>query len=81
MCPVSTTTRTGFSLADFAMSAAVDDRVLLTLGVRQQRIRSRNFGAAGAVTSSYDESATTPMAGGLVVQPETCRSTPTTSRA
>ncbi|WER47954.1 TonB-dependent siderophore receptor [Cupriavidus sp. WKF15] len=63
---VSDNDQTGFSLADTL--SALDDRVLLTLGVRQQRIRSRNFSPAGAVTSSYDESATTPMAG-LVVQP------------
>lgn len=58
---------TGLALADTL--AMLDERVLLTLGVRRQRVKSRNFNAAtGAVSSSYDESATTPMAG-LVVQP------------
>ncbi len=64
---VSDNDLTGLALADTL--SMLDDRVLLTLGVRQQRVKSRNFNAAtGAVSSSYDESATTPMVG-LVVQP------------
>ncbi|SCY52461.1 iron complex outermembrane recepter protein [Nitrosospira sp. Nl5] len=45
-----------------------DERVLLTLGVRLQQISSDNFGPTGAVTSSYDKGAVTPLAG-LVVRP------------
>ncbi len=45
-----------------------DDRVLLTVGGRYQTITSDNFTAAGAVSSSYDESVLTPMVG-LVVKP------------
>lgn len=48
---------------------ALSDTVLLTLGGRQQRVRSRNYNqTTRAVATSYDESATTPMVG-LVVQP------------
>ncbi|GGC09240.1 ferric-mycobactin receptor FemA [Oxalicibacterium flavum] len=46
-----------------------DDRVLLTLGVRRQSVKTRNYNSTtGAQTSSYDESATTPFAG-VVVKP------------
>ena len=45
------------------------ERVQLTLGVRGQQIKSWNFNTTtGAVTSSYNEAATTPMVG-LVVKP------------
>lgn len=40
----------------------MDERLLLTLGVRRQQIKVETFGA-GAVT--YDESATTPMVGSV----------------
>lgn len=64
---VSSSDLTGFALAD--TMSILDERAQLTLGVRQQRIESRNFNAAtGARTLSYDESATTPLAG-LVVKP------------
>jgi iron complex outermembrane recepter protein len=47
----------------------LDERAQLTLGVRQQRIESRNFNATtGVRTVSYDETATTPLAG-LVIKP------------
>lgn len=63
----SETTLSGFALADTL--GFMDDRVLLTLGVRQQNVKAKNFDeTTGAVTSSYDESATTPMLG-LVVKP------------
>lgn len=48
--------------------AVLDDRLQLTLGVRRQNVESRNYSAAGAVTSRYDDSATTPVVG-LVVKP------------
>ena len=64
---VSSSDLTGFALAD--TMSILDERAQLTLGVRQQRIESRNFNAAtGARTLSYDESATTPLAG-LLVKP------------
>lgn len=48
--------------------AVLDDRLQLTLGVRRQDIESRNYNAAGAVSSRYDDSATTPVVG-VVVKP------------
>ncbi|MCW2368493.1 TonB-dependent receptor [Sphingobium sp. B11D3D] len=47
----------------------LDDRVLLTGGVRIQAIKSRSYSAfGGALTSTYDESELTPVAG-LVIKP------------
>ncbi|MGE8067028.1 TonB-dependent receptor [Pseudomonas sp. NPDC089569] len=48
--------------------SVLDDRLQLTLGVRRQDIESRNYNAAGAVSSRYDDSATTPLVG-VVVKP------------
>ncbi|MFJ2985962.1 MULTISPECIES: TonB-dependent siderophore receptor [unclassified Pseudomonas] len=48
--------------------SVLDDRVQLTLGVRRQAIESRNYSATGAVTSSYEDNATTPVVG-VVVKP------------
>jgi len=63
----SETTLSGFALADTL--GFMDDRVLLTLGMRRQNVKARNFDdTTGAETSSYDASAWTPMAG-LVVKP------------
>jgi iron complex outermembrane receptor protein len=57
----------GLALADTL--GFMDDRVLLTLGVRRQDVKTTNFNAgSGAVASRYDKSAWTPMAG-LVVKP------------
>ncbi|AMR77086.1 TonB-dependent receptor [Cupriavidus nantongensis] len=57
----------GVALSD--TMSFLDERVLLTLGLRQQRVRTRNYNqTSGAVSTYYDESATTPMVG-LVVQP------------
>lgn len=64
---VSSSDLSGVALAD--TMSILDERAQLTLGVRQQRIESRNFNATtGVRTVSYDESATTPLAG-LVVKP------------
>jgi iron complex outermembrane receptor protein len=63
---ISETLFYGGTLAD-TLSIA-DERVLLTLGVRFQEIKSDNFSPTGAVTSSSDKSAVTPLAG-LVVRP------------
>lgn len=63
----SETTLSGFALADTL--GFMHDRVLLTLGMRRQNVKAMNFDdITGAVTSSYDASAWTPMAG-LVVKP------------
>lgn len=64
---VSSSDLSGLALAD--TMSILDERAQLTLGVRHQRIESRNFnGTTGVRTVSYDESATTPLAG-LVVKP------------
>jgi iron complex outermembrane receptor protein len=59
-------------LASYAIAdtlAMLDDTVLLTVGVRHQRIRSGGFSyITGAQTSRYDETANTPVAG-IVFKP------------
>jgi len=45
-----------------------DGQVLVTAGLRRQRVKAENFDAAGAVSSSYDEDAVSPLAG-VVVRP------------
>ncbi|WP_449234125.1 TonB-dependent siderophore receptor [Azospirillum doebereinerae] len=63
----SETTFTSVAVAD--TMSFVDDRVLLTLGVRDQSTTVKSYNTAtGALTSKYDASATTPLAG-LVVKP------------
>ena len=58
---------TSFTLVDTLSFA--NDRVLITGGLRQQRVRTDNFSiATGERTSSYDESAISPLAG-FVVKP------------
>jgi iron complex outermembrane receptor protein len=63
---ISETEFYGGALTDIVSMA--DERVLLTLGVRFQQVRSDNFSPTGAVTSSYDKGAITPLVG-LVVRP------------
>lgn len=63
---VSDSRMQGWALAD--TMDLLEGKLQLTLGLRRQRIESRNFSAAGAVTSSYDKSATTPMLG-VVLKP------------
>lgn len=64
---VSETELAGVALSDTL--SMMDDRLQLTLGVRRQKVLSDNFNPlTGAVSSSYDESAVTPLAG-LVVKP------------
>ena len=46
----------------------LDDRLQLSLGVRRQFIESRNYDAAGSVSSRYSANATTPLLG-VVVKP------------
>ncbi len=58
---------TGFALAD--TMALWDDQLLVTLGARHQSVATDNYSSStGAVTSSYDDSVVTPMAG-VVVKP------------
>ncbi|RKE37557.1 iron complex outermembrane receptor protein [Paraburkholderia sp. BL23I1N1] len=64
---LSASTLSGVALAD--TMSMLNERLQLTLGVRQQHVQSDNFSATtGARTSSYNESATTPLVG-LVVKP------------
>lgn len=44
------------------------DKYLLTLGARQQRVRTKNYAPSGAVTTRYDEQALTPAIG-FVIKP------------
>ncbi|RCS21745.1 TonB-dependent siderophore receptor [Phyllobacterium salinisoli] len=64
---VSENTFYGLALSDTL--SMMDDRLLVTLGGRWQHINSENFNAtSGAVTTSSDEGAFTPLAG-IVVKP------------
>lgn len=64
---VSDSTLYGVAVADTI--GAFDERVQLTLGVRQQYVKSNNFNATtGAKSASYNDSAVTPLVG-LVVKP------------
>ncbi|OAF15159.1 energy transducer TonB [Bradyrhizobium centrolobii] len=58
---------TGLSIADTL--SVLDERVLLTLGVRRQGVEANNYVSnVGTPLNSYDKSATTPVVG-LVVRP------------
>lgn len=59
---------TGFALSDTL--SFLDDRVLLTAGVRHQTVKVRGYAYTGVQNADYDESATSP-AFGLVVKPIT----------
>nr|WP_240536061.1 TonB-dependent siderophore receptor [Bradyrhizobium cosmicum] len=64
---LSDTELTGLALADTL--SVFEERLQLTVGVRQQGVKSNNFNTTtGAVTASYDQTAFTPMVG-LVVKP------------
>ncbi|TFF13550.1 TonB-dependent siderophore receptor [Pseudomonas sp. BCA14] len=63
---VSESELSGVALTD--TMSILDDRFQLTLGVRRQDIESRNYSAAGAVSSKYKDNATTPLVG-VVVKP------------
>ncbi|SMF88399.1 iron complex outermembrane recepter protein [Azospirillum oryzae] len=61
------TTLTSFALADTL--SVLDDRVMLTLGVRRQKVHVDSFSTTtGLQTGTYDASATSPLAG-FVVKP------------
>jgi iron complex outermembrane receptor protein len=51
------------SLALVDTMSFMADKVRLTVGARQQRVETTNFGTTGAVTSAYDESVVTPAVG------------------
>lgn len=57
---------TSVSLTDTVTFA--DERVLITGGLRQQRVQAGSFNAAGVVVPNYSESAVSPVAG-VVVKP------------
>lgn len=64
---LSDTTLNGVAIADTL--SVLNERVLLTVGVRHQQVIAHNFSPVTTLqTTSYDEGATTPMAG-LVVRP------------
>ncbi|HWH89867.1 MAG TPA: TonB-dependent siderophore receptor [Pseudomonas sp.] len=63
---VSESELSGVALTDTL--SMLDERFQLTLGVRRQEIESRNYNAAGAVSSKYRDNATTPLVG-VVVKP------------
>lgn len=62
----SDATLQGIAVADSI--SAFGGRGQLTLGIRRQNVKANNYSTSGAVTSSYDQSAWTPMAG-LVIKP------------
>lgn len=66
--PISRSRLTSFFVSDTVGFA--EDRVLLTGGLRHQRIKVKgyNYYDSGSLTSEYDESAVTPVVG-LVVKP------------
>ena len=63
---VSASELSGIALADTL--SILEQRVQLTLGVRQQNIRSHNYNTAGAVTASFDDGKATPLFG-VVLKP------------
>lgn len=64
---ISETKLSGVALADTL--SMFEERLQVTVGARQQQVKSDNFSpSTGAVTSSYDKSAVTPLLG-LVVKP------------
>ncbi|WP_213774033.1 TonB-dependent receptor [Bradyrhizobium sp. dw_78] len=63
----ATTVLSGAAAADTL--SVLDERIQLTLGVRQQQVETANYDRTSqAVTTSYDEGATSPAVG-LVIKP------------
>lgn len=56
------------SLALVDTLSFMEDKLRLTLGLRNQRVKTNNFNAAGAVTAQYDKSVVTPAVA-VVVKP------------
>ncbi|GJE25496.1 TonB-dependent receptor [Methylobacterium organophilum] len=64
---LSDSTLSAIAVADTL--SVFDERILLTLGLRQQRIEAHNYVSnVGTLASSYDKGATSPLVG-LVVRP------------
>ncbi|WP_109514831.1 TonB-dependent receptor [Pseudomonas ovata] len=63
---VSASELTGVALADTL--SVLDERLQVTLGVRQQRIESYNYDANGRLNSPHDDGRTTPLFG-LLLKP------------
>jgi iron complex outermembrane receptor protein len=63
---VSATELSGVAIADTL--SVLDQRVQVTVGLRQQRIQSNNYNSAGAVTTAYDDGKATPLFG-VVLKP------------
>ena len=61
---VSESELTGVALADTL--SVLDERLQVTVGVRQQNIKSDNYDATGAVTTSYDDGRLTPLFGAVI---------------
>jgi len=64
----SETELSSFSLTDTLSFA--NDRVLFTAGLRKQKVSADNVTPTGAVSSSYSESAVSPLAGIVVIPVE-----------
>lgn len=67
----SPTTTSGTDLSSVSLTdtlSFLDERLLITGGVRKQKVVAKNITPAGVATTSYDESATSPLLG-VVVKP------------
>ncbi|MBR7213369.1 TonB-dependent receptor [Pseudomonas sp. B2021] len=61
---VSASELSGVAIADTL--SVLDQRVQVTVGLRQQRIQSSNYNSAGGATSTYDDSKVTPLFGAVL---------------
>ena len=64
--PASLPKRSATELRGFALSDTIgllDERLLVTLGLRHQQVDADNFDTSGVRTATYGKSATTPLAG------------------
>ena len=61
---VSASELSGVAIADTL--SVLDQRVQVTVGMRQQRIQSSNYNSAGGATSTYDDSKVTPLFGAVL---------------
>ena len=61
---VSASELSGVAIADTL--SVLDQRVQVTVGLRQQRIQSSNYNSAGVATSTYDDAKVTPLFGAVL---------------
>ncbi|WP_419794919.1 TonB-dependent receptor [Pseudomonas palleroniana] len=61
---VSTSELSGVAIADTL--SLLEQRVQMTVGLRQQHIQSHNYTASGTVATTYDAGKTTPLFGAVV---------------